>query len=188
VEGSAPDDVNVLELLNKEEYNERAVIRCLIEFGLKEWAPGQTVADYLLNDCIDEELITNTSLLNIANRYKTWYEQKLEPTAKNFLYSDDLEMSRIVVSLIEFPYEISPNWLANFEMPVPTREDNYKEEIVSTLSYLELKKLKSLIAQNQKELEVTTSSERQMLLIQTHVKLKDLETKLTRDIGAVILK
>ena len=97
-------------------------------------------------------------------------------------------MSRIVVSLIEFPYEISPNWLANFEMPVPTREDNYKEEIVSTLSYLELKKLKSLIAQNQKELEVTTSSERQMLLIQTHVKLKDLETKLTRDIGAVILK
>jgi DNA primase len=73
-------------------------------------------------------------------------------------------------------------------MPVPTREDNYKEEIISTLSYLELKKLKKLITENQKELEVASSPERQLVLIQTHVKLKDLETKITKDIGAVILK
>src|SRR5258708_37137664 len=97
-------------------------------------------------------------------------------------------MSRTVVSMIEFPYEISPNWLTTYEMPVPTREDNYKEEIISTLSYLELKKLKKLIEQNQKELEEASSPDRQLLLIQTHVRLKDLETKITKDIGAVILK
>ena len=181
-------DIDALELLNKDEYNERAVVRCLIEFGLKEWQPGKAVADYLLYECIDDELITNKGLLKIVNIYKTWYEQKLEPTAKNFLYSDDLEMSRMVVSMIEFPYEISPNWLTTYEMPVPTREDNYKEEIISTLSYLELKKLKKLIEQNQKELEEASSPDRQLLLIQTHVRLKDLETKITKDIGAVILK
>jgi DNA primase len=97
-------------------------------------------------------------------------------------------MSRLVVSIIEFPYEVSPNWQKNYEMPVPTREDNYKEEIISTLSYLELKKIKKLIDLNQKELETSTSPERQLLLIQTHVRLKDLETKLTKEIGAVILK
>ncbi len=97
-------------------------------------------------------------------------------------------MSRMVVSLIEFPYEISPNWLNNYEMPVRSREDNYKEEIISTLSYLELKKIKKLIDLNQKELETTTSPERQILLMQTHVRLKDLETQITKDIGAVILK
>ncbi|KAA9037704.1 DNA primase [Ginsengibacter hankyongi] len=181
-------DIDALELFNKDEYNERAVVRCLIEFGLKEWEPGKTVADYLLYECIDDDLITNKGLLKIIDTYKSWYEQKLEPTAKNFLYSENLEMSRMVVSLIEFPYEISPNWLNTYEVPVPTREDNFKEEIISTLSYLELKKLKKLIEQNQKELEVTSSPERQILLIQTHVRLKDLETKITRDIGAVILK
>jgi DNA primase len=181
-------DIDALELFNKDEYNERAVVRCLVEFGLKEWHPGKTVADYLLYECIDDELITNSGLLKIVNIYRNWYEQKLEPTAKNFLYSDDLELSRMVVSLIEFPYEISPNWLNTYEMPVPTREDNYKEEIISTLSYLELKKLKTLIEQNQKELEQSSSPERQLLLIQTHVRLKDLETKITKDIGAVILK
>jgi DNA primase len=73
-------------------------------------------------------------------------------------------------------------------MPVPSWEDNYKEEIISTLSYLELKKIKNLIVLNQKELEDATSPERQILLLQTHVRLKDLETKITKGIGAVILK
>jgi DNA primase len=181
-------DPDALDLFKRDEFNERAVVRCLIEFGLMEWEPGKTVADFLLYECIDDELVSNNALLNLINTYKIWYEEKLEPTAKNFLYSDNLDMSRLVVSIIEFPYEVSPNWQKNYEMPVPTREDNYKEEIISTLSYLELKKIKKLIDLNQKELETSTSPERQLLLIQTHVRLKDLETKLTKEIGAVILK
>ena len=181
-------DTDALELLSKDELNERAVVRCLLEFGLKEWEPGQTVAEYLLDEWLDEKLITNAPLLKIVNIYANWYKQKLEPTPKNFLYSDDLEMSRVVVSLIEFPYEISANWLNIYEVPVPTREDNFKQEIVSTLNYLELKKIRKLISVNQKELESSTSPERQILLLQTHVKLKDLENQITKEIGAVILK
>ena len=113
------NDKDVLELLNRDEINERAVVRCLIEFGLMEWQAGKTVADYLLYECIDEEVITSAALLKIINTYKAWYEEKLEPTAKNFLYSEDLEMSRMVVSIIEFPYEVSPGWQKNYEMPVP---------------------------------------------------------------------
>jgi len=182
------DDSGAVELLNRDESNERAVVRCLIEFGLMQWQDEKTAADYLLYECIDDEVITNKSLIKIINNYRTWYEEKLEPTAKNFLYSEDLEMSRMVVSIIEFPYEVSPGWQKNYEMPVPSREDNYKEEIISTLSYLELRKIKKLIGLNQKELEDTTSPERQILLMQTHVRLKDLETNLTKNIGAVIVK
>jgi DNA primase len=181
-------DTDALELLSKDELNERAVVRCLLEFGLKEWEPGKTVAEYLLDEWLDEKLITNAPLLKIVNIYATWYKERLEPTPKNFLYSDDLEMSRVVVSLIEFPYEISANWLNIYEVPVPTREDNFKQEIVSTLNYLELKKIRKLISVNQKELESSTSPERQILLLQTHVKLKDLENQITKEIGAVILK
>ena len=63
-----------------------------------------------------------------------------------------------------------------------------KKKLFQRLSYLELKKIKKLIALNQKELEETSSPERQVFLMQTHVRLKDLETKITKDIGAVILK
>jgi DNA primase len=181
-------DTDAFELLNQDEISERAVVRCLIEFGLKEWQENKTVADYLIYECIDEELITNPALLKIIDTYRVWYEEKMEPTVKNFLYSDDLEMSRNVVSIIEFPYEISDGWQKNYEMPVPSREDNYKEEITSTLNYLQLKKIKKLIGLNQKELESATSPDLQILLMQTHVKLKDIETKITKGIGAVILK
>ncbi|MEO6639161.1 MAG: DNA primase [Ginsengibacter sp.] len=179
---------DALGLLAKDDDNERAVVRCLLEFGLKEWEPGKTVADYLLYEAIDEEMINNASLQKIINTYKIWYEDNLEPTAKSFLYSDDLELSNMVVSIIEFPYDISPGWLKNYEMPVPTREDNYKSEVNSSLNYLELKKIRKLITLNAKELEDATSSERQIFLIQTHNHLKNMEIKITNEMGMVILK
>lgn len=186
--GKAEVDNDAFELLNKYELSERAVVRCLLEFGLKEWEPNKTVADYLLDEALDDEMISNPSLQKIINIYKIWYDEKLEPTAKSFLYSDDLEMSKMVVSIIEFPYDISPGWLKNYEMPVPTREDNYKSEVISSLSYLELKKIRKLISINEKELEDATSSEKQIFLIQTHNHLKNLEIKITAEMGMVILK
>ena len=94
----------------------------------------------------------------------------------------------MVVSLIEFPYEVSANWQNVYEVPVPAKEDIYKSDIASTITYLELKKIKKLIDVNQKELETIPSAERQLLLMQTHVKLKELETNITKKLGAVILK
>ncbi|MEO6187604.1 MAG: DNA primase [Ginsengibacter sp.] len=177
----------VFELISKDETNERAVVRCLLEFGLKKWEQDKTVASYLL-EIIDDEMIGNPVLQKIIETYKAWHEENLQPEIKTFLYSDDLEISKMVLSIIEFPYDISPGWLNNYETPVRTREENYKEEIVSTLCYLELKKIKKLISLNEKELEQTTSGERQMILLKTHNHLKHLEINITSRMGMVILK
>ena len=177
-----------LGLIKNEIYHERSLTRCLIEFGLKEWEPGKTVADYLLQECIDEDTVEDPMLKKIINTYKIWYEEKLEPNAKSFLYSDDLLMSNTVVNLIEFPYEVSDGWETKYEMPVPKREDNYKTDVASTLRYLELKKIKKLIILNASELEKSTSTDMQMLLIQTHSHLKNIEIQLTKEIGMVIMK
>ena len=97
-------------------------------------------------------------------------------------------MSNAVVRLIEFPYEVSDGWENKYEMAVPTREENYRTDIMSTLRYLELKKIKKLILINASELEREPNPERQMLLIQTHSQLKNMEMQLTNEIGLVILK
>ena len=182
------EETDALGLLKEEIYHERSVVRCLIEFGLKVWEDEKTVADYLLYECIDDELIEDTQLRKIVSFYKTWYEEKLEPTAKTFLYNEDLQMSNAVIALIDFPYEISDGWKEKYEMPVPTREDNYKNDIISTLRYLELKRIKKLITINAEELQKTTSSDRQILLIQTHSHLKKMEIDITHQMGMVILK
>jgi len=184
----AQADVPSLELLNDEIYHERSLIRCLLEYGLLDWESEKRVADYLLNEIIEEDTLEDPMLKKILNTYKTWYEEKLEPTPKSFLYTDDLAMSNAVVQLIEFPYEVSEGWESKYEMAVPTREENYRTDIMSTLRYLELKKIKKLILINASELERESNPERQMLLIQTHSQLKNMEMQLTAEIGLVIMK
>lgn len=180
-------ETDVLGLVKDELYHERSVVRCLLEYGLKDWNDEKKVADYLF-ECIEEDSIEDPMLKKIISTYRIWYEEKLEPNSKSFLYTDDLAMSNMVMSLIEFPYEVSEGWEKKYEMPVPTKEDNYIDDITSSLRYLQLRKIKKLISLNEDELSKTTLLERQMLLIQTHNHLKNIEIQLTKEIGTVIMK
>ncbi len=184
---SSPE-TDLLGLVKDELHHERSVVRCLLEYGLKDWNDERKVADYLLYECIEEDSIEDPMLKKIISTYRIWYEEKLEPNSKSFLYTDDLAMSNMVTSLIEFPYEVSEGWEKKYEMPVPTKEDNYIDDITSSLRYLQLRKIKKLISLNEDELSKTTLLERQMLLIQTHNHLKNIEIQLTKEIGTVIMK
>jgi len=183
-----PDDDDVYNLLNQDEFNERAIVRSLLEFGLKEWKPGETVADYILNAISEEEIIDSLKLNQVIHTYKIWYDAKLYPTEKNFLYYEDQEMATLVMSIMEFPYEVSEGWRTQYEMPVPTRDDTYKQEVFSTVNYLKLRKIKRMIILNQKDLELSHTAEEQLSLLQTHKHLKDIEVEMTRQMGTVILK
>jgi len=181
-------DFDSLNLLNKDEQQERAIVRSLLEFGLKPWDEQQKVADYMLGESIDHDMIDNKQLVRIWETYKTWYESGMEPTAKNFLYHEDQELGGLVVSVMDFPYEISPNWKEHFEGKIATRDELYREEVISTLNYLKLRKIKRLIDLNQKDLERSHSSEEQMMFMQTHQHLKLMEKELVQSSGTVIVK
>jgi len=180
-----------VSLFNKDEMHERAMVRSLLEFGLKDWDEEQKVADYILKEIEEnqlEELIDNKELIRIVHYYKTWYNEGIEPTSKNFLYHDDLQMSALVVNIMDFNYEISPNWKEHFEGHIPTRDDLFKEEVFSTVNYLKLKKIKRLMDENQRDLEKSTIADEQMILLQTHQHLKQMEIELTKQLGTVIFK
>ncbi|WP_462254970.1 DNA primase [Ferruginibacter sp.] len=188
---SAQTEDDTLSLFNKDEMHERAMVRSLLEFGLKDWDEEQKVANYIFKE-IElnqlEELIDNKDLVHVVQTYKTWYNEGIEPTPKNFLYHDNLKMSSLVVSIMDFNYEISPKWSEHFEGHIPTREDLFKEEVFSTLNYLKLKKIKRLMDENQRDLEKSLISEEQMILVQTHQHLKQMEIELTKQLGTVIFK
>jgi len=180
-------DTDVLALLRKDELHERAIVRCLIEFGLKEWNEKQKVADYLIEEFVDQHLVDDPSLMQIMELYKTWYQAGMEPTPRNFLYYEDQAVSAAVLSLMDFPYELSPNWKEHFEGKILTREDLYREEISSTINYLKLRKIKRMIEENQKDLATMTSTTEQIVVIQTHQHLKQMEMELLKSLGTVIL-
>jgi DNA primase len=187
----AAEEDDALILFNKDEMHERAMVRSLLEFGLKDWNEEEKVVDHILKEIEAnhlEELFDNKELVRVIQTYKTWYTAGIEPTPKNFLYHDDMQMSQLVVSIMDFNYEISPKWKEHFEGHIPTRDDLFKEEVFSTLNYLKLKKIKRLMDENQRDLEKSTVSEEQMILVQTHQHLKQMEIDLTRQLGTVIFK
>jgi DNA primase len=186
---TAPGDEEAMSLLFRHEEYERGMIRSLLDFGLRSWDENASVADYVLAECQDfYDLIDNKRLVRILDLYKDWYQEGLEPTTKSFLYHEDQELSTLAVSIMDFNYELSHNWKDHFEGKIATRDDLYKEEVLSTMGYLKLRKIKRMMEENQQDLEKPHSSDEQMMLLQTHMHLKELEMALTRGIGTVILK
>lgn len=178
-------------LFNKDEYHERAMVRSLLEFGLKEWDETHRVADHVFEEIESnqlEELLDNKDLIGVLHTYKTWYDAGIEPTPKNFLYHEDQKMSSLVVGIMDVNTEISPNWHNFYQGKIATREELYKQEVFSTLNYLKLRKIKRLMDENQRDLEKTSNAEEQLVLLQTHQHLKQVEMDLTKQIGAVIFR
>ena len=190
-EAAADDTVSDM-LLNRDELNERAMIRSLLEFGNQQWNDTQTVADHLLAEIEENELdkmMENPSLAAILDQYKKWYAEGLKPTDKNFLYNEDRQLTDIIISIMETnDNDISPNWKEKYEGHIPTREELFKEEVFSTLNYLKLRKIKKMIVENQQEMLHPLPAEEQMILLQTHQHLKQMEIELTRKLGTVIYK
>lgn len=182
------EENEAMELISKASLNEKSLVRCLLEYGLMIWEEERTVADYLLYDFLEEDTINDPMLNKIIALYKTYYENNLDPIAKTFLYIEDISLSKAVVDLVQFPYEISDGWQQKYETKVPQRDDNYIKDINSTLCYLQLNKIKRLITINEKELATSLKTEETNLLIQTHFHLKQLEMGLTKELGTVILK
>ena len=105
----------MLSLLKRDELHERAIVRCLIEFGLKDWDGNIRVADYLIEEFVDQQLIEDASLVPVMELYKNGTRKDLSPLKKIFCTTKTRQMSASVVSLLEFPYELSPNWKEHFE-------------------------------------------------------------------------
>jgi DNA primase len=184
-------DNDTLNLLHKDDLQERAIVRALLEFGLKPWDEETKVADYIfeeLQELIDEGYFHNNDLIKIIDLYKQWYKAGLEPTHKNFIYHEDNAISSLAVSIITMPHEVSPHWKDHYDGKILTKEELYKEEVFSSVNYLLLRKIKRMIEENQRDLEKPHTKEEQIMLIQTHNTLKQMEKNLTAKLGTVILR
>ncbi len=191
VQDTATTDEEALTLLNKDELIERNMARALIEFGGYAWDEQRKVADYIFEEFETNglhELIDNKQMLWIIETYQSWIKEGVDPSPQRFLYHPDMELSAVVVGLMDTRYELSANWKDHYDGPLLTREDRYKEEVSSTLIYLKLRKIKRLIAENQRDLEKTGSAEEQLTLMQTHLHFKQLEKTLTAAYETVIFK
>jgi len=135
------------------------------------------------------EMIDNKQLVRMIDVYKEMYQKGEDPAPKSFLYHPDQQLNQIAVSLMDNSnFEISHHWKTSFDRHTPSRDEVYREEVMSCMNYLKLRKIKRLIAENQRDMERSTSAEEQLSLIEVHKHLKELEMLLASKMGTVIIR
>ncbi|MCW3073685.1 MAG: primase [Flaviaesturariibacter sp.] len=213
--GQSYDD-QTFNLLFKDELQEREIARVLLEHGTKEWN-GQLIAEYMMKELPEEELMENKTVLSFIHEYKALMAQHKSVDKAFFIYHTDPTLSTLAVSLLQFPYEESAHWKSDkssatgyqpslFKQDyksfmrmiheegkdelsgfLKTQKDTTHEEVISAVNYLKLRKVRRLMLQNQADLE-KAAPEQQMTLLLTHQHLKGMEIELTKSIGTVVIR
>ena len=204
-------------LLFQDDLQEREIARILLEHGFKKWDSSQLIADHILSELPEEDLIDNEVVVRFLHTYKQALAEHTKPEKNYFLYHPDPAISTLAVSLVYFPYEESVHWKRELSQStgyqkslfqqdyksfldtlrpeneedlmrfLKMQKDTTNEEVESAINYLKLRKIKRLLLQNQADLEKAAPADQQTLFL-THVHLKQMEIELSRKLGTVVIK
>lgn len=194
-------------LIFKDELQEKALIKVLLEHGMKDWDDNQKIADYIFNESIVEDMIENITVTRVLQQYREMLAEHKEPTDKDFIFSQENDISTLVVSILNTPYELSTHWdaerqaFASLEQgfrkylgidykhkPLVKEEKGFKDDVLSTLQYLKLKKIKRLLEENLSDLEANNTYQKLLEVLHPHLHIKEMEMEIARITGTVFKK
>ncbi len=179
------DDSSIL-LLN-DVIHERNLLRVLLEYGLLHWNNEITIAEHIFEE-IQEFNFDDPEVDRLFIIYKDLYYQGQQPSSKTLLYYKDDKIRNLVIGLNVQQHELSPNWDVKMEGLNINNRDTSRQDVIMSLNYFKLRKIKKMFEENQRDMEKATSFEQQMDLIKVHKVLKEEEQKITRQLGTVIIK
>jgi DNA primase len=204
-------------LLFKDDLQEREIARILLEHGFKKWDASHLIAEHVLSELPEEDLIDNEVVIKFIHTYKQVLSDHVKPEKNYFLYHSDPVISTLAVSLVHFPYEESEHWKRELSQStgyqkslfqqdyrafldtlrpeneedlmrfLKMQKDTTNEEVESAINYLKLRKIKRLLLQNQVDIEKAEPSQQQTLFL-THQHLKQMEIELSKKLGSVVIK
>lgn len=113
-EQSGFDDAT-FSLLFKDDLQEREVARILLEYGIRKWNEEKLVADYILEEMVDDSLLDNPDVIRLIALFKELLAKQPEQAGRSyFIHHPDTKLSAFAVSLLQSPYEESEHWKREF--------------------------------------------------------------------------
>ena len=210
-------DDQTFSLLFRDDLQEREIARILLEYGSRKWDHDQMIAEYVLSELPEDDLIDNQLVLKLSEEYKQTIAAHITPDKNHFIYHPDTALSTLAVSLLQFNYEESIHWKRELSQSTGYQKslfeqdyksflntlkkeneailmdylkigkDNTHEEVESAISYLKLRKIKRLLLQNMADLEKAEPAQQGTLFL-THQHLKQMEMELSKKIGTVVIR
>jgi DNA primase len=185
VEENAPGPIAPV---NPDEQQEWQLVRVLIEHGAKTYEGFENVAD-LIHQRTDPDLIESATARQVFDSYYNYQSAyHTSPELQYFINYPDPAVQQRMASLLHTRNDISPKWSENYGIETLHGEMNYLNEVDSTLSYFELKKLKIVESEILTRLKQEQDPNRLNALLRKHLELKQSEAEILKRAGTVIVK
>lgn len=153
-ESSAPEKT----LTRSDEFQERDVVRLLVQFGDRMLSESQTrVAEYVLAD-VDEsiESFDNPLYAQVLRDFRAHMQQGSMPDTAFFLQHPLPTIRSLAFDLLSSPWEMSHNWVERHQYPLQNQPEpalNFDRDTVNALDRFKFRKIEKLILMNMERIK-----------------------------------
>lgn len=175
--------------LNTSEYQERDIVRLLVQNSEEMYNEGQTVAAYVLNEIETNELkFSNEVYQHIIAACKQRMEDN-EPLNQDFFINhEDQRISSLASDMLISRYELSARWDEKY---LDLEEEAFKhlqKDVDSALMRFKLRHVEELLKENNEVMRNAPNEEELIAAMQVHQYLMQIRKELTEKIGTVVVK
>lgn len=190
--------------LNDTSYQEKDLIRLLLNYGKEEFIVEQTddedqiievpvkVADFIINDLrVDDITFSNNEYQNIFEEYIVFIDREEIPGEDYFINHTSKNLSSIAIDLLTSPYQLSDKWETKARIEVYTEVQKLKEAVFNSVLSFKAKKIEQLIADVQDEIKHANNEENfedLTLLLKKHQELKEISKHINQKLGRVVTR
>jgi len=172
-----------IHLLLEANYQEREVVRGLIEYGTNPW--DENVMNYqVIFEALDFYHVNDEMLDRIVQLYREHLEDYHEGTnfKQTIFFGPDAELNKFVTALVFFPHELH-NWEKKLGYSIKKIDEDIHDVIESALNFFKLRKIKLMFADVE---ESILKNEQVEINTLAHMELKRMEIEVGRKLGTVI--
>jgi DNA primase len=184
------ENVAVQEQLQEEQHNEGQdwqLIRVLMTYGEKPLEGYRDVAD-MIQQHTDLELVEHGLAKQILEMYFEYREKYSKlPQLQYFTNNPDVAVQQQMISIMQEKNEISPKWSINYGIETMHGDQNYINDVESSMGYFELKKIKVMQKELAKRLKDEKEPARVDYLMKKYLELKASENEILEKVSTVIV-
>jgi DNA primase len=189
--------------LDEAEYQEKDIIRLLLNFGHKELDVKSineekeevtnkvSVAVCIVNDIVTEEFSFNNQAYQlIFNEYINAIEIGNLPTDQYFTNHPDSIIRKTAINLLSSPYMLSDNWQEMHRISVPTEDKIIvlEQSVNHSVFSFKLKKVEEMLAKNAKEIKELGNDEDFIILMEKQKRLIAAKKKISAALGRIVIR
>ena len=148
------------KLVPLNEFQEKHIIRLLLEYGDKQFPDGGRVDEFILSGIEDKKFISNPTFQRILAESIKLYNEGKTITAKPFINHQDEAISEASIDLLSFPYIFSKNWEEMYDYIVPEPSENFVKDVQYSIINFKFRRVLSMLREIEEILASTNDEEK----------------------------